>query len=150
MNELPQASIATTLHAVTIRLGASVPTTTQTPPNTDPPTATERGIGEGQHLHGAGEERYAAHELVAKRGGVASVAQAHSRVEDDCRATSCISGGGLEESANVQRILCIPTSPLVATVRPSDWQQGAIIPREVAMLRACGRAQPQGGAVGTR
>ncbi len=154
MNKLPLASIATAVHGVATRPSANVSSTAQTPPNTTPPTATRCGIGEGQHLHGAGKEQRAAHEPVVWRGDVSSVARAQSMTRDGCKATCCTGDGGLDGSADVQRAdsntLCIPTSPLVATVRPSDWQQGAIIPREVAMLRACGRAQPQGGAVGTR
>jgi hypothetical protein len=139
VNELPPASIATMLHAVIERLGTSVPITTQTPPNTDPPTATASGIGEGQHLHGAGEEQDAVHEHVDICCNDASATQARSRTEEDDGATSSNCGGGAVESAIMQsasiETLCNPTSPLAATVRPSDWHQGAIVPEEVVVQR---------------
>ncbi len=154
VNELPLASIAVAVPGVATRPSATVSNTAQTPPNTAPPTATRCGIGEGQHLHGAGKEQRAAHEPVVWRGDVSSVARAQSMTRDGCKATCCTSDGGLDGSADVQRAdrntLCIPTSPLVATVRPSDWQQSVITPKEEVVLRACDRAHPQGGAVGAR
>ncbi len=128
--------------------------TTQTPPNTNPPTATGRGIGEGQHLHGAGEEQDAAVEHVARRRNDAVATQARPGDEDDGRATSCTSGGESDGTAIVQSVdistSCIPTSPQAATVRPSDWQRGVIVPQDVLMLRVDGRAQPQGGDISTQ
>ncbi len=93
MIQLPLASIAATVPETAIRPSANESSAAQTPPNTAPPTATRCGIGEGQHLHGAGMGQRAAHEPVAWRGGACSAARALPVSHSGSHA-KCINDGG--------------------------------------------------------
>ncbi len=76
VSQLPLASVALPVPEAAVESSADESAATQTPPNTAPPTATRGGLGEGQHLHGAGVGRRTAQKPLARRSVTRSAAEA--------------------------------------------------------------------------